>query len=326
MNNALTSPTGADLDLFRIADVFAKSGMFPDARDAAQCAAKLVVGHGLGLTPYDSMNGLHLIKGKAVLAANTMAAAIKRSGKYDYRAVTTETECRITFYDLSMRDENGVPFKIGTSVFTIEDAKRAGLGGDNWRKYPKSMLFARCISNGYREHCPDALGASAAPVYVQEHGESEIPDEPVRGQVESLSSRGRGGSNAPAPVVFPDPEPEPSARPAPKALPEKKNLPADQTMNAGEVEQTEQYSKIQVMDVEPVKRGTKTKYLVRSTDGQTFETFSKTIATQCKDAAAADADVHVNWLPKKIGNKVFQDIESVKVSFVEDRSNEEDSW
>jgi len=326
MNTSITTTGGGDLDLFRIADVFSKSGMFPDARDAAQCAAKLVVGHGLGLTPYDSMNGLHLIKGKAVLAANTMAAAIKRSGKYDYRAVTTETECRITFYDLTMRDENGVPFKIGTSVFTIDDAKRAGLGGDNWRKYPKSMLFARCISNGYREHCPDALGASAAPVYVQEHGESEIPDEPVRAQAESPSSRGRGGSNAPAPVVWPDPEPEPPAKPAPKALPEKKNLPADDTLEAGEVEQTEQYSKVQVMDVEPVKRGTKTKYMVRTTCGQVFETFSKTIATQCKDAAEAEADVHVNWLPKKIGKKVFQDIESVKVAFVQPSAATEHDW
>jgi hypothetical protein len=56
------NPEGGDL--FRIADVFAKSGMFPEARDAAQCAAKLIVGQGLGLTPYDSMNGLHIIQGK----------------------------------------------------------------------------------------------------------------------------------------------------------------------------------------------------------------------------------------------------------------------
>lgn len=289
--NQLAKTSSTDLDLFRIADVFSKSGMFPDARDAAQCAAKLVVGQGLGLTPYDSMNGLHLIKGKAVLAANTMAAAIKRSGKYDYRAVTTDTECRITFYDLSMRDENGTPLRIGTTSFTIDDAKRAGLGGDNWRKYPKAMLFARCISMGYREHCPDALGSSAAPVYVQEHGESEIPDD-----TRSLSSRGRGGSNAAPPVV--DIEVE-----EPKQLP-----PAD------EGEQTEQYDRIRVHHVEQVKRGTKTKHIVHAMDGSTFETFSKSTAQQCIDASADEVDVHVTWVPKKIGSKVFRDIESIKVS------------
>ena len=165
------NPAGGDL--FRIADVFAKSGMFPEARDAAQCAAKLIVGQGLGLTPYDSMNGLHIIQGKAVLAANTMAAAIKRSGKYDYRAETDDEACSITFFDLSQRDRSGVPLQIGTTTFSMDDARRAGLGGQNWKKYPRAMLFARAISAGYREHCPDALGA--APVYVEQHGETEIP-------------------------------------------------------------------------------------------------------------------------------------------------------
>jgi hypothetical protein len=176
------NPAGGDL--FRIADVFAKSGMFPEARDAAQCAAKLIVGQGLGLTPYDSMNGLHIIQGKAVLAANTMAAAIKRSGKYDYRAETDDEACTITFFDLSQRDRSGVPLQIGTTTFSMDDARRAGLGGQNWKKYPRAMLFARAISAGYREHCPDALGA--APVYVEAHGETEIP------RVET------GGKNEPA--------------------------------------------------------------------------------------------------------------------------------
>jgi hypothetical protein len=144
--------------------------MFPDTRDAAQCATKLIVGQGLGLSPYDSMAGLHLIKGKVVLAANLMAAAIKRSGKYDYRATTTPERCVIDFIDTRSNEV------IGSTTWTLEDAKRAGLGGDNWRKYPKSMLFARCISAGYREHCPDALGA--APVYVESHGEFEV-DEPA---------------------------------------------------------------------------------------------------------------------------------------------------
>ncbi len=161
------NPAGGDL--FRVAEVFAASGMFPDHRDAAQCAAKLIVGQGLGLTPYDSMNGLHIIQGKAVLAANTMAAAIKRSGRYDYRAVTDDEACEITFYERSGSEVH----VIGTTTFTMDDARRAGLGGQNWKKYPRAMLFARAISAGYREHCPDALGA--APVYVEQLGETEIP-------------------------------------------------------------------------------------------------------------------------------------------------------
>lgn len=178
------NPDGGDL--FRVAEVFAASGMFPDHRDAAQCAAKLIVGQGLGLTPYDSMNGLHIIQGKAVLAANTMAAAIKRSGKYDYRATTDDESCEITFFDLSQRDGDGRPMTIGTTTFSLDDAKRAGLGGQNWKKYPRAMLFARAISAGYREHCPDALGA--APVYVEQHGETEIPRPEPRGGKNDMPS------------------------------------------------------------------------------------------------------------------------------------------
>ena len=159
----------AQLDPMTIAKVFRASGMFPDIQSEAAAATKVIIGRGLGLTDYDAMSGLHIIKGKAVLAANLMAAAIKRSGKYDYRVTEhTDAVCTIDFY--------GGGVKIGSTSFSIEDAKRAGLGGDNWRKYARAMLFARCISMGYRTHCPDALGA--APVYVEAHGETEILDDP----------------------------------------------------------------------------------------------------------------------------------------------------
>ena len=170
--NALTTTS---FDPIQVGQIFAQSGMFPDMRDAAQCTTKLIVGQSLGLNAYDAMSGLHLIKGKVVLAANLMASAIKSSGKYDYRSHTTETSCKITFYNI--RGQSGhpdvtEPISIGTKVFTMEHARRAGLGGVNWQKYPEAMLFARCISAGYREHCPDALGH--APVYVEAHGETEL--------------------------------------------------------------------------------------------------------------------------------------------------------
>jgi len=163
------APVAGQLDPMTIAKVFRASGMFPDIQSEAAAATKIIIGRGLGLTDYDAMSGLHIIKGKAVLAANLMAAAIKRSGKYDYRVTEhTDAVCTIDFY--------GGGVKIGSTSFSIEDAKRAGLGGDNWKKYARAMLFARAISAGYKAHCPDALGA--APVYVEAHGESEIPEEP----------------------------------------------------------------------------------------------------------------------------------------------------
>jgi hypothetical protein len=122
------------------------------------------------------MTGVNIIKGKVTLSANLIASAIKRSGRYNYRVVTlTDDACRIDFYEAGER--------IGTSEFSTADAKAAGLAGDNWRKFPRNMLFARAISNGAKWYCPDLSGG---PLYTpdelgaQVDGETgEVIDAPV---------------------------------------------------------------------------------------------------------------------------------------------------
>lgn len=204
---------GTQLDPMTVAQVFKASGMFPDIQSEAAACAKIIIGRGLGLTDFDAMTGLHIIKGKAVLAANLMAAAIKRAGKYDYRAVVNDTMCEITFFQ---RNDARAWEEIGVTTFSMDDARRAQLGGDNWRKYPRNMLFARCISNGYKAFCPDALGA--APVYVEAHGEMEITDDssPVPSpQVVAVLPAPTMPQDAPA---APDaPKPVRKAKAAPKA-------------------------------------------------------------------------------------------------------------
>jgi hypothetical protein len=65
---------------------------------------------------------------------------------------------------------------IGVSSFTMEDAKRAGLsGGDNWKKYPRNMLFARAMSNGAKWYCPDVFGG---PVYTPDELEPRAKFDP----------------------------------------------------------------------------------------------------------------------------------------------------
>jgi hypothetical protein len=191
----------AQLDPMSVAQVFKASGMFPDIQSEAAACAKIIIGRGLGLSDYDAMTGLHIIKGKAVLAANLMAAAIKRAGKYDYRAACTDTECSIVFFGRSPENKWE---EIGTTTFSMDDAKRAQLGGDNWRKWPKAMLFARCISSGYKQHCPDALGA--APVYVEAHGETEITEEAPKARA-ALAAPAAPTIDAEASVVEDAPKP-----------------------------------------------------------------------------------------------------------------------
>lgn len=62
--------------------------------------------------------------------------------------------CVIDFFEI----RNGKRTKIGTESFDAEEAKAAGLTNkQNWQKYPKAMMFARCISNGVRTYCPDVF-------------------------------------------------------------------------------------------------------------------------------------------------------------------------
>ena len=142
--------------------IMAQSGFFADSRDAAQAIVKILAGAELGFGPVASMTGIYIVKGRVTISANLMAAAIKRSGRYNYRVTElTDTTCEIAFF------ENGQ--SCGTSRFTTADADRAGLKTETWRAYPRNMLFSRALSNGARWYCADVLGG---PVYT----EGEIPE------------------------------------------------------------------------------------------------------------------------------------------------------
>ena len=134
--------------------IFAASEMFPDVKSAAQGAVKLMAGRELGMTPIQSLNSFYFVAGRIAIMAQAMGACIKKSGKYDYEIIEhTEEICRIAFYKTGIEKE-----KIGESEFTKKMAAAAGIiNKDNWRNYPKNMLFCRALANGARWFCPDAI-------------------------------------------------------------------------------------------------------------------------------------------------------------------------
>lgn len=163
MQNQLSTEVNVD-DLGRLGKMLAMSGYFDTQRGdmnvaIAQMCTKVLAGRELGFGPFASANGIHIIKGKPVIGANLIAAAVKASGRYNYRVATmTDTECTINFME-RMEDKW---VGIGTSTFTAADAKKAGTG--NMDKFGRNMLFARAISNGVRWYCPDVFLGST--VYV----------------------------------------------------------------------------------------------------------------------------------------------------------------
>lgn len=209
-------------DAERAARAMAASGFFADSRQASQAVVKILAGQELGFGPFASMTGVHIIQNKPVLAANLMAAAVKRTGKYNYRVLRLDdTGCEIAFL------EGGQ--EVGRSVFDAEDAKKAGLlSRDNWQKYPRNMYFARALSNGQKWYAPDVFGG--ATVYTPDELGAPVDEEGnavamlIKEEVdEDLDAR---GSEAPIPWAPDKPTPKPAAPSTPAGQLERPLTPA----------------------------------------------------------------------------------------------------
>lgn len=147
------------------------SGYFRDVTTQAQAIVKVMAGAELGLPPFASMSGIHIIQGKPVLGANVIATLVKNDPRYDYRVkVCDAKDCELAWF------EDGK--QVGTSTFTWDEAKAAGLTDkDNWRKFPSDMLFARAISRGARRFAPGIFGGS--PVYTPDEMGVEMNEEGI---------------------------------------------------------------------------------------------------------------------------------------------------
>lgn len=209
-------------EIEQISKAFVASGMFgTDMDKISKGITKIMAGQELGLAPFASMRAVHVIEGNATLSANTMAGMVKSSGRYDYEVKKKDlTGCDIDFFEI----RNGKRVKIGSETFDIDEAKMAGMfdpecpnaplehnlrniekrgrGGstytkyntcnckDNWKNYPKSMMFARCVSNGVRSYCPDVF--SGMLVYTpdelnaQVNATGEVIDMDADGNVTSV--------------------------------------------------------------------------------------------------------------------------------------------
>ena len=185
---AIVAAKPAPTWLMEFARCAAASGFFSDAREMAQAVVQIQAAREIGFGPVAGLTGIRIIKGKVSHSATIMAAAVKKSvdhqgrRRYDYRV-------------LEMSDESvTVEFTeygkvIGTSPFTMVDAKRAGLAEfkddgkhrkedrTTYEKFPRNMLFARAMSNGVKWFCPDVFNGN--PVYTPDELDQTLDVEGV---------------------------------------------------------------------------------------------------------------------------------------------------
>lgn len=161
---ALSRPL-TDIDqAWRMAQALSQSSLLPDAlrNKAADVLTMILYGQDLGLSPMQSIQGVYVVKGKPMLAAQTWISLTRRAGHRLVVREHTDQTCTIEI----TRGDTGEKH---AETFTIADARTAKLlSNDNWIKYPKRMLLARAVSNCCRFICPEiALGFGAEGEYDQ---------------------------------------------------------------------------------------------------------------------------------------------------------------
>jgi len=163
----------------------AKSNFFKRLGSTEGVFTVMLMARELGIPPMQAITGgIHLIDGRPEISARQINALIRKAGHSMQIVENTNKTCKIT----GKRKDTGEEH---TEEYSMDDAKLAGLAGrTNWRQHPKSMLFARCISQLGRFLFPDVIGNA----YV----EGEISDEKAEPKVVAI------GTPEPAEPVEPE--------------------------------------------------------------------------------------------------------------------------
>ena len=170
-------PSGFD-EMWRFAKMITASGV-AGTRKVEEAAFLISYGLELGLPPIKAVQSLHLIKGKVTMSADMMVSLCLRAPQCEYIEVSHISDEACTF----VAKRIGRPEQ--TFTFTMAMAQRAGLDrGDNWRKYPESMLKARAGSHIARQVFPDIVMGIYDPGEILDAGAARVVEaEPVKADV-----------------------------------------------------------------------------------------------------------------------------------------------
>lgn len=107
----------------------------------------------LGISPMKAINGgFYLVNGKVCMSTALMTDRIRKAGHSIKITEMTRDKCTI----IAIRRDNEDSLKL---EYTMEDASLAGLvNSPTWKKYPKNMLYNRCMSQVARILFPDVVG------------------------------------------------------------------------------------------------------------------------------------------------------------------------
>ena len=150
-------PTSHEMAVYQhMAKQAVSSKLYRALGDESAVMTIMLAARELGIPPMAAINkGINLINGQTEISARQMAALILRQGHIIRKIESTPEKCTL----LGIRANNG---EQDEETFTLEEAKQAGLirEGGNWKKWPKDMLYARCLSRLARRLFADIIGMS----------------------------------------------------------------------------------------------------------------------------------------------------------------------
>ncbi len=166
-------------DLSDVSTLIFNSKVFGDLQSKEAAAIKIIAGQELGFTPFQSMSMFDFIQGRPTLNAHGKATLINSSGDFRLKIKTLTSElCEI---DVCRKSDSGEWKVIGTNTFSIDDAKKAelttGKNQHSWKKYPRNMLFARCVSNIWRWECAELNTRRFNPEQIAEFDAPELNED-----------------------------------------------------------------------------------------------------------------------------------------------------
>ena len=172
----------------KLGSIYAMSGFFGAVTESTATAA-LINCFVEGLSPVEYRAKYHTMNdGTTTIKSDFIQREFHRlGGKWKFNEWTPEV-CDMTFTYQGEELRGRVTIEEFRSN-GVAIAKGGGLK-DNWRKFPREMLKARCMSTYIRAICPEALGG----LYTQEEAQDFTPVAPPK---------------PPAPA----PAPQPAAKP-----------------------------------------------------------------------------------------------------------------
>ena len=154
-----------------MAQAIAESKLF-GIQTPAQALALGLLCQAEGRHPAEAARDYHIIGGKPSLKSEAMLARFQQAGgRVEWHEYTHESVSG------TFSHPQGGTLKVS---WTIKDAERAGLTGNpTWKKFPRQMLKARCISEAVRGIFPGVLSGLYAPEEVQEFGPTQAEPEAI---------------------------------------------------------------------------------------------------------------------------------------------------